>query len=212
MKLPIPSYKLSNFTTIDTFYHPDVNDLIQNLYIETFPCSYIKHRLEIEGFYYNFDNSIFLIKEVTPNNLGECMGQLLFKTIYYHNPSKEQDRFVFRLLLSISGCITSLILNPKRRTASLKDAYHLNPKNHAIECYKWILNQLQPTPIPKQYILNDIESKGDTTHVLGQLIGRNIFMSILENDEIDFNELNLFRTEESNLNKILFNLIQKFHL
>ena len=50
------------------------------------------------------------------------------------------------------------------------------------------------------------------TYILGQLIGRNIFMSILENDEIDFNELNLFRTEESNLNKILFNLIQKFHL
>ena len=39
---------------------------------------------------------------------------------------------------------------------------------------------IKPTsanPIPKQYILNDIESKGDTTHVLGQLMGRNIFMS-----------------------------------
>ena len=77
MKLKIQTYKLSNFTTIDTFHHDDIEDLIENLFLKTNSKSYIKHRLNEEGFFYNYENSIFLIKEVTPNNLGECMGQLI---------------------------------------------------------------------------------------------------------------------------------------
>ena len=114
MKLKIQTYKLSNFTTIDTFHHDDIEDLIENLFLKTNSKSYIKHRLNEEGFFYNYENSIFLIKEVTPNNLGECMGQLLFKTVFYKTPKTRSDKYIYRLLLSIAGSLSSLILNPKR--------------------------------------------------------------------------------------------------
>ena len=139
-------------------------------------------------------------------------GTTYLRLSFTKTPKTRSDKYIYRLLLSIAGSLSSLILNPEKGVLNLDKLKSSKHYKLIIDEYRWLLNSSTFNNIPSKYIDSDEESCGESSFALGQLIGKNIFYSILENEELDFQDLPIFYKSDESLEQILKKLISEFHL
>lgn len=162
----------------------------------------IEYRAIKDGFYVLNYNKTIILADFSLNTISEAAGQYLYilSQIYDDYVSwSDQDRFYFRVLKSMSGYISSRILNPRRKLENvwvyqeiIKDrfvklGYQKLKKyaaNLALKYHKWLQfkslnNTHKSSNVFKNIYKKDIELNYEVSKVLGYIVGSLFYQGVI---------------------------------
>ncbi|MGE0174433.1 MAG: ChaN family lipoprotein [Oligoflexales bacterium] len=201
LKLPV---RRSEITRFDVYWSPEQEtlDYLQTKYgisDEMMEC--IVERTIIDGFYFLSFANVFLIADLSLNNLAYACGQflyVLFKPKMLQN-LPESEMFLSRILESAGGTIASKILNPRRKGTDLetfKNFVKVSSRKRLIgraklrreaakcivEFHDWMHHQTnggKRLTLPKKFLEIDTKSHFEVSRDLGQILGYQLYNGVL---------------------------------
>jgi uncharacterized iron-regulated protein len=201
LKLPV---RRSEVTRFDVYWSPEQEtfDYLQTKYEisdEMMEC--IVERTIIDGFYFLSSANVFLIADISLNNLGYACGQFLFVLFKQKMLADltESEMFLGRILESAGGTIASKVLNPRRKgpdLESFKKFVKASSKKRLIgraklkrdaaksiiEFHDWMAKQSghgKRLSLPKKFLEIDTQSHFEVSRDLGAILGYRLYNGVL---------------------------------
>lgn len=197
-----------DLTNFHTFLNPDQETMERikiKCHLTNTALTAIMERISIDGLYFLPQENIFLITDITLNNIASGVGQFLSSVLSDKNDMRRSysvaEKFIDRVLMFTVGMIASKILNPRRQGTDIWSfRYFLNQNRgkrlvgHAkvkrdaaysvIRFHQWISLKLMRDKSgyslpPKEIIKKDQDLCYEISKSLGDMLGYTLYSRVM---------------------------------